>query len=130
MNVTEMNTFSSSVDKKEYVINHSSNCIDKYILHLLTCNKCKMQCVGKVVDDFRLRWNNCKDNNWKYLRTEAYMQQHLSEHFSSRGHSGFLEDVSIIFIDKTDLKDPNKREDYWRHTLKTIAPQGLNVEDN
>ena len=130
INVTESNTFSSSVDKKEYVVNHSFNCIDKCIIYLLTCNKCKMQYVGKTVDDFRLRWNNYKDNNRKYLRKESCMQQYLFEHFSSGGHNSFLDDVSIIFIDKTDPKDPNKREDYWRHTLKTMVPQGLNVEDD
>ena len=50
-----------------------------------------------------------KDNN----RKESCMQQHLFEHFSSEGHKRFLDDVSIIFIDKTDPKDPNKREQYW-----------------
>ena len=54
INLTESNTFSSSVDKKEYVINHSFNCNDKCIIYLLTCNKCKMQYVGKTVDEFRL----------------------------------------------------------------------------
>ena len=89
-----------------------------------------MQYVGKTVDDFRLRWNNYKDNNRKYLRKEACMQQHFFEHFSSKDHSGFLDGVSIIFIDKTDTKNPNKREHYWRHTLKAMAPQNLNVEDD
>ena len=72
-----------------------------------------MQYLGKTVDDFRLRWSNYKDNNRKYLRKESCMQQHLFEHFSSEGHKRFLDDVSIIFIDKTDPKDPNKREQYW-----------------
>ena len=36
-------------------------------------------------------------------------------------------DVSIIFIDKTDRIDPLKREQYWRHTLKTLVSYGLNV---
>ena len=58
------------------------------------------------------------------------MQQHLFEHFSSEGHSGFLDDVSIIFTDKTNPRDPNKREYYWQHSLKTIVPQGLNVKDD
>ena len=31
------------------------------------------------------------------------MQQHLFEYFQSLGHTGFVEDVCIIFIDKTDL---------------------------
>ena len=129
INVTESNTFSRSVDKKEYVINHSFNCNDKCIIYLLTCNKCKMQYVGKTVNDFRLRWNNYKDNNRKYLRKESCIQQHLFEHFSSKGHNSFLDVAFIIFIDKTHPKEPNKQEHYWRHTLKTMAPQGLNVED-
>ena len=77
MNVTESNTFSISVYKKEYVINHSFNCNGKCIIYLLTCNKCKMQYEGKTVDDFRLRWNDYKDNNRNYLRKEASKQQHL-----------------------------------------------------
>ena len=80
---------------------------------------------------FVFDWNNYKDNNRKYLRKEACMQQQLFEHFSSEGHNSFLDDVSIIFIDKTDPKDPNKREHHWKHTFKTMAPpQGLNVEDD
>ena len=103
INVTESNTFSSSVDKKEYVVNHSFNCNDKcIIIYLFTCNKCKMQYVGNAVDDFHLRWNNYKDNDRKYLRKESCIQQHLFKHFSSEGHNSFLDDVSIILIDKTD----------------------------
>ena len=54
----------------------------------------------------------------------------LFKHFSSEGHNYFLNDVSIIFIDKTDPKDPNKLEHYWQHTSKTMTPQGLNVQDD
>ena len=96
INVTESNTFSSSVDKKEYVINHSFNCNDKCIIYLLTCNKCKMQYVGKTVDDFRLRLNNYKVNNRKSLRKESYMQQHLFEHFSSKGHFWMTSRLSLL----------------------------------
>ena len=105
-NVTEINNYSGSIDKREFVISHSFNCNDKCIIYLLTCNKCKLQYEGKTVDDFHLRWNNYKDNN----RKEACMPQHLFEHFSKEGDSGFLDDVSIIFIDKTNPKDPNKLE--------------------
>ena len=44
------------------------------------------------------------------------------------GHWGFLEDVSLMFIDKNDPSDPFKREDYWRSTVKAMAPFGLNIE--
>ena len=50
------------------VINHNFNRNDKCIICLLTCNKCKMQYLGKIVDAFRLRWNNYKDNIGNTLR--------------------------------------------------------------
>ena len=46
---------------------------------------------------FRFRWNNYKDNNRKYQRCGTRMQEHLFRHFSSPGHNGFLNDVSITF---------------------------------
>ena len=58
------------------------------------------------------------------------MQQHLFEHFQSPGHTGFIEDVCITLIDKTDPFIPTKREDYWRQILKTLAPRGLNIEES
>ena len=110
--------------------NHKINCNEKCLIYLLTCQTCLKQYVGKTCDSFRLRWNNYKDNNRKFLRNETCMQQHLFEHFSSEGHCRFLDEVKIVFIDKTDPKDPNRREHYWRHTLKTMATDGLNVKDD
>ena len=130
LNVNETDCFKSSVTNIEYKINHQLNCNDKCLIYLLTCHKCKKQYVGKTCDRFRLRWNNYKDNDRKFLKGEICMQQHLFEHFSGDGHSNFLDDVSITFIDKTDPKDPNRREHYWRHTLRTMAPDGLNIEDD
>ena len=40
----------------------------------------------------------------KNTQNEACMQEHLFENFKSKGHSGFLGNVSIILIDKTDGK--------------------------
>ena len=57
------------------------------------------------------------------------MQQHLFQHFQSPGHTDFV-DVCITFIYKTDSFIPTKREDYWRGTLKTLAPHGLNLEES
>ena len=48
------------------------------------------------------------------------MQEHLFGHFSSPGRNGFLNDVSITFIDKTDPSDPLKREDYRRRTISVF----------
>ena len=53
------------------------------------------------------------------------MQQHLFERFQSPGQTGFIEDVSVTLIDKANPFIPTKYEDYWRQTLKTLAPQTL-----
>ena len=57
------------------------------------------------------------------------MQEYLYSHFESEGHNGFLEDVSVVLIDKTDGSDPTKRETFCMHTLKTLASYGLNMEN-
>ena len=45
------------------------------------------------------------------------MQKHLFEHFQGPGDTGFVEDICITFIDKTEPFIPTKREDYWRQTV-------------
>ena len=110
-----------------YKINHQFNCGDKCLIYLLTCKTCLKQYVGQTVDEFQYRCNNYKRNDKKYLRGQSCFQQHIFEHFNNPGHKGFLEDVSVTFIDKTDPSDPEKREDYWIQTLETAAPWGLNI---
>ena len=56
------------------------------------------------------------------------MIEHLFKHVNSIGNNGFLKNVSITFIHKTEGKNPEKREDYWRRTSKTYSPFVLNVE--
>ena len=64
------------------------------------------------------RWNNYKKGSREDGQGDTCMQQHLFNHFCTPGHCGFLKDVSLTFIDKTDLSDLLKREDYWRSKLK------------
>ena len=66
------------------------------------------------MDQFRKRWNNYKSDFRKYSQGGSSMQQHLLNHFCACGHAGFLDNVSITFIDKIDPSDPFKREDYWK----------------
>ena len=40
------------------------------------------------------------------------MQKRIFEHFNSEGHTGFLENLSVTFILKTDSQNPGKRENY------------------
>ena len=38
--------------------------------------------------------------------------------------------VEVRLIDKTQGSDPTKREHYWMRTLKTLYPDGLNIESD
>ena len=127
--ISETDTFSSTVTGESFKINHKFNCNDKCLVYLATCKICNKQYTGQTTDSFRSRWNNYKSKSRKFDRNEKCMQEYLYSHFASEGHNGFLEDVSIALIDKTDGSDPTKRETFWMHTLKTLAPYGLNVED-
>ena len=95
------------------------------LIYLLTCNCCQKQYVGQTVEIFRNRWNNYKENARKFDRGEHFVQKHLYEHFTLPGHSGFLHDVSVTLIDKTDPSCPTKLEDYWIDTLKIKKPTEL-----
>ena len=128
-NVKETEIFTSTTTDKTSKISQKVNCNDKCLVYLLTRNVCLKQYIGQTVEEFRYRWNNYKINGRKYQEYGTCMQQHLFEHFSEKGHHGFLEDVSITLIDKTDPSNPLQRENYWRSILKTMAPWGLNVED-
>ena len=81
----------------------------------------------KTVDIFRSRWSNYKSNDRKYLVGDPCMQEHIFEHFNREGHTGFLENVSVTFIDNTGSQNPETRENYWIHTLKTMVLWGLNI---
>ena len=119
MNVSETNTFTSNVTGETYKINHKLTCDDNCLIYLLSCKCCGKQYVGETTDSFRYRWNNYKDNDRKHSRKESCLQEYLFKHFNRMRHNGFLNNVSITLIDKTNGKNPKKREDYWRRTLKT-----------
>ena len=38
--------------------------------------------------------------------------------------------MDVRLIDKTQGSDPNKRVFYWMRTLKTLYPDGLNIESD
>ena len=43
---------------------------------------------------------------------------------------GFLKDVVVWLIDKTQASDPTKSDFYWMRTLRTLYPDGLYIESD
>ena len=92
----------------------------------MICNKFKMQYLGQTTDQFQSKWNNYKSDSRKHGLTF----QNLLYYFCTSDDGGFLEDVSLTFEDKTDPSVLLNRAHYWRSTLKTMAPPGLNPEES
>ena len=57
------------------------------------------------------------------------MQKYLHDHFLSKDHDGVLNNIEITSIDKTDPSNPERREEFWRTKLRTLALLGLNIEE-
>ena len=53
---------------------------------------------------------------------ENMKQKFLLSHFLRRDHQGFLKDVEVRLIDKTQVSDPTKWEFYWMRTLRNLYP--------
>ena len=128
--ITEADTFTSSVTGETLKINHRFDCNSKCLVYLLTCNECKKQYTGQTTDNFRKRWNNYKSKSRSFDRGEKPMPEKLYRHFLSEGHAGFLHNISVTLIDKTDSSNLTERENYWMRTLKTLEPYGVNVENS
>ena len=59
---------------------------------------------------------------WKMLNTSFYKATFC------KMIKGFLEDVEVRMIDKTQYPDPTKTEYYWMKTFKTFFSDGLNIQ--
>ena len=67
--------------------------------------------MGDTTDHFRSRSNNYKSDIRKTEcgDIENVEQKVLQSHFLQRDHQGFLKDVVVRFVDKTQYSDPTKR---------------------
>ena len=58
-----------------------------------------------------------------------YYYIYLHDHFLSQDHDGLLNNVEITLFDKTDPSYPERRKEFWRTKLRTLAPLVLNIEE-
>ena len=74
----------------------------------------KMQYVGQTIHKLWSKWSNYKIDSRKHGQEATCMQKHFFNHFCTSDHFGFLDDLSLTFIDKTASSNSLKREDYWK----------------
>lgn len=132
---------STSTDFR-YIVPQHITCQFNNLIYAITCTCCKKQYVGqtkrKLGDRIRqhlLDIRHCQD--WLAAPPSAHAKgpTNVGLHFSHRGHQ--LSDVSVQILemikhnpDSSKAKETrDRRENYWIHKLRTIAPLGINAMD-
>ena len=102
------------------------------MIYLLQCKTCNIQYVGSSKPAFRLRFNNYKTQNRKFVKfgQKDVNQLELHRHFSQEDHHGFLNDALFTLIDSEQNNDlARKKEAFWQYKLNVFEPYGLNIRD-
>ena len=68
-------------------------------------------------------------NQRKAKRGEDHTQKCFNAHFLIQNLNGRMNDIEIMFIDKTDPLDSTRREEFWQAKLNTLAPNGIYIEE-
>ena len=130
--IRQTSTFQSRKTKKKYKIFHQVNCKSKFIIYLLECTLCMIQYVGKSEWPMNIRLNKHRND---VFREDAI---HVCKHFKQPGHD-FNKHAKITIIEELKKKDRSlrtmrkileQREDFWILKLKTLQPDGFNMELN
>ena len=139
------NTITSVVTKESFPAKTNISCHSSNLIYCIYCKICGLQYVGQTKRELSQRLQehllnikhlySLKNNpNYKFPRT--FVPHSVGLHFSSEHHSG-QKDLKIKVLDfikvhPQSLKAKNLRlkiEKKWIHTLRTPAPQGMNMMD-
>ena len=127
---TSETTFRSNQTNIIFQIYHNLNCKSKYVIYLLKCIKCTIQCVGKAETEFNIRLNNHREDVWKPDAIPA--SRHFSDknyNFNTHAKFTLIEQIRHIDIDKEKNNERLKQREYFgKLTLETLTPKGLNQE--
>ena len=91
--VVNTKNFESYQTKRTFKIFHKLNCKSSFVIYLMECTLCKIQCVGKAETSFNIRLNNHrKDANGNNPKTIP-----VSIHFKQSSHN-FNKHTKFTFI--------------------------------
>ena len=68
-------------------------------------------------------------NGHRYNHYQKLSDKRVAEHFNTNDHT--FDDLTIMIIEQIHMADSarqKQRESFWIHTLRTLAPDGLNLE--
>ena len=118
-------SFTSTVTNERFRANVDATCKSSNVVYLIECNQCKKQYVGETENPLHLRVNGHRSDYYRKLPDKP-----VAAHFNTLGHT--FEDLTIMVIEELGSAPTERRklrERFWIHTLRSVAPQGLNLED-
>ena len=117
--VEERNAFEG--EHRSYRINFTFGCDSKEVIYLIICENCGRVYVGSTITTFRQRFNNHRSSATRYGKSQKDIPgEHLYAHFFETGHDG-INDIVAKIIDKTNVKEPTRREAFWAYKLNMFT---------
>ena len=127
--ISQGRTFSDSLSKHTFHINHRFNCDSVEVVYFLLCERCDKQYVSITTTTFRIRFNNHKSSLGRFDKGQSGNPgERLCAHFFADGHWG-LSDLSATITDKVDVNNPTEREGFWAYKLNILIPMGFDTCD-
>ena len=98
-------------------------------MYIIRYKRCEKIYVGNTVTSFQKRFNNHRSSLNRFGKGQRGIAgEYLYAHFFEGDHGG-LNDLRVKIIDKTDMRNPTKRDSFWAYKLSSFIPRGLNVRD-
>ncbi|XP_075433352.1 uncharacterized protein LOC142470641 [Ascaphus truei] len=122
-------SFKSNTTQKSYTIKQHLNCRTSFVIYLAEC-ECGLQYIGKTTRPLRTRILEHLGNIKRKITTHSVSNHFLLKHNSNPASFTFKAIEQVLPHWRGGNRDLNliKRESFWMFELKTIHPQGLNLE--
>ena len=118
-------TFKSAMTSENFHVPITTSRKTSNIVYLIQCQKCNKQHLGKTVNPLHLGMNSYRSNYYRKLSDKP-----VAEHFNTTGH--MFDDLTAMVIEQIHISDSVRRKQWESlqiHTLWTLAPDGLNLEE-
>ena len=96
---------------------------------MIKCKICLKIYERSTITAFRKRFSKYQSSiNILARGQRSTPGEYLHAHVFQSDHH-IMKDGSVMINDKTDVKDPTRREGFWAYKLNSLIPLGLNSRD-
>jgi hypothetical protein len=123
--ITRSDTFRSTVTKRVFKILGNNTCKSKNAIYLIECTACHIQYVGETQNQVSGRINQHRSS-----ANDLHTSFPVGVHFNQSGRHHTWEDMTFTVIECNPTwtgKKRKEREAFWIHNLRTLQPDGLNI---